>query len=176
MRYQPKKFYSALVLSLLPALYAPLLFPQMRLQYLAPFLILGLYQRTLSQSLWDAACCGILLDTLNASQPAGIHFLSYTTTIYLVSRIRRHFFEDSLTTLPLLTFSFSVICTITTSLLMGAFYAMPLYLNKADWIMSDLFLMPLADALYALAWFAPLRFFVYHPKPRDSYILRSRGS
>lgn len=176
MRHSPKKLYAVFSGSLIFAICLPQLFPKVQIQYLIPYLIVGIYYRPLAFNLWHAAFCGCFLDLFSSEPRFGIHALSYTATLYMVTGLRRQFFEDKLSTLPILTLLFSSISTLIHTLLIAVACQMPTYLQNPQWIMSDLCMMPVIDGVYAFLWSAVLRLFsVYHPKPRDSYILKKNG-
>lgn len=143
-------------------IWIPVILPQIRLYFFAPYLIVLLYKRPLINCLWGALGCGLLIDALSAYQHLGLHALNYTLTLALLYRQRRHFFADSPSTLPIMTYLFSAVSTAIQIPLLYVF-EQKLRINS-HWIRTDLLLMPLFDAVYAFCVFI-LPFWVFG-KPR----------
>lgn len=91
---------------LLCTLFVPLFFPSLHLLFFPAALIYSLYRKPLTKTLWLGFFAGIFLDLLSANVRFGLHALNYVFALYLLEKIKRHFFEDSLTTIPLMTFLF----------------------------------------------------------------------
>ncbi|WP_166158657.1 MULTISPECIES: hypothetical protein [unclassified Neochlamydia] len=64
---------------------------------------------------------------------------------------KRHFFADHLSTLPIMTFLFSFTITFFQVIFLYIL-GTPLSIGMR-WIVSDLFVMPLGDALFAFLYF-----------------------
>ena len=142
----------ALWFTLLTLLLGPLFTPKIHLFYCAPYLIISLYRLPLTSALWRAYACGILIDLLSSSPLFGLTSLNYCFAIWLLHGQTRHFFEDKLSTLPLMTFLFSLLSTVLS--LIFAFFSGHTYPLSKLWAVTDLIMMPLADALYALLLFS----------------------
>lgn len=128
----------AFLFSLVPAA----LFPSLKLFTFLPFLIIALYKKPLLSALWMALGIGLLFDLFSGAETFGRWAIAYTACLYLLSPLKRFFFEDSLTTLPLLS----------------ALYSLLLTLWMLSFSLSDLLLYPLFDALFALLIFTlPMR-------------------
>lgn len=126
----------------------PVFFPSLKLFYFIPFLIRSIYIKPLKSSLWYAFFIGCILDLFSADARFGFFSCNYVTTTYFLYRIKKHFFEDSFTTLPVMTFFFS---SISSFLLWGILlilekHFLPLY---PTFLLSDFFFMPLGDAFFA---------------------------
>lgn len=113
--------------------------------------------------LWLALACGLIIDLLAAQTRLGLYSLNYCAVTWILFNQKKHFFEDSFSTFPIMTFLFSVISTL--------FHALLLYISSHSiefswgWIKSDLIFMPLTDALYAaLAFTIP-----YHLLPKKYF-------
>lgn len=119
--------------SLLPAA----LLPSLKLFTFAPFLIIVLYKKPLLSALWIALGVGLLQDLFSGSEKLGTWAVAYTASLYLLSPLKRSFFEDSITTLPILTYLYSLLLT----------------LCMLTFSFSDLIIYPLFDALFALLFF-----------------------
>lgn len=150
----------------------PVLLPQVRLLFLVPFLIIVYYQKSYAKALWLSFLCGLILDLLNSHLLFGFYALNYTLTTGILYGQRRNFFADSLSTMPLMAFFFALTSTLIQLLLIYIFDR-ELALSW-KWALTDLFLMPLADALYAFSCFI-LPFYLFGKKPRrgNDYFLKA---
>ncbi len=114
--------------------------------------------------LWLSLLCGLCVDLLAFQTTLGTYALIYCLTTLFLYRSRLHFFEQRLSTLPIMTFSFAFLCALIQLLL---YYGMGKKMHLSgggfgdlsgnllwEWIMSDLVQMPLCDALYALLAFS----------------------
>lgn len=128
----------------------PPLFPGLVAYYLAPFLVACYYQCRFLSAVWISLFCGMGIDLLS-DQRFGSHAVSYVITSLVLYRQRRHFFSDSLSTLPIMVYIFAVLTTFWLSL----FH----YLDKGDVVglkqllTSDMLILPLYDSLYAFLCF-----------------------
>ena len=139
-----KKTLFILLASLFLTLYTPY-----KLLFFAPYLVTLFYQRPQNSCLLSALLLGLLIDLLSSYSRFGITALNYFLCTLPLYPAKRHFFSDKLSTLPLMTFLFSLL-----SLLIH-FITHP-FMPTLSWIASDLFIMPLFDALAAfLLYIAP---------------------
>lgn len=146
-----KKLYPFFLISLFFALFGSALFPPFRFHPFAPFLALYFSHYPYSSSLWIATSCGLLFDLIATASPFGLSALSYVGATLFLYRFRTYFVEKAIG-LASFTFLFSLISTaISLALfpLFGMFF--PITLKG---IFSDLFLMPLFDALCSFLWFS----------------------
>lgn len=132
---------------LLCTLFVPLFFPSLHLLFFPAALIYSLYRKPLTKTLWLGFFAGIFLDLLSANVRFGLHALNYVFALYLLEKIKRHFFEDSLTTIPLMTFLFSALSALL-QIPLFALLDQPLPLNFKLFA-GDVLIMPAADALFA---------------------------
>ena len=146
-------------LSLFYAILGTVLFPSLRLIAFAPFLSLAFMRTSLISSLWLAFLSGLIIDLLSAELRFGTYALNYSLTTLILYNQKRHFFEDKPLSLSLFTLFFSLISTLLQLLL---FKEVTFTWKLA---LTDLFVMPLCDALYALFWFTiPLKIIAYLKK------------
>lgn len=139
------------ILSFLLSLFGPVLFPSFKLFYFAPFLCTCFYHKSYSSTLWISLCCGLILDLLSAPLRFGLYALNYTLTSGLLYSKKQHFFEDELSTLPILTFLFSVLSTLIQ---VGLLYIFDASLRLSwNWVSTDLLIMPSLDGVYAFICF-----------------------
>ena len=124
----------------------PVIFPSVRLLFFAPCLVIFYYQRSLLASLWASLICGFIVDTLSCTPQFGIYALNYCLCTAFLYPQKRNFFADSISTLPLMTLLFSLLSTTID----GIFN---IYSLSWHWFVTDFFLMPFGDALYALCIF-----------------------
>jgi rod shape-determining protein MreD len=129
----------------------PSIAPSIRLLFFAPFLVIAAYQKSLFISLCYALGCGVVLDLLSDDMRFGVHALSLTVTTFILYEQRRNFFADTLSTLPIMTFFFSVISTLVD--LVISYSLLHKQLFSLDWVLCDLLIMPAFDALCALICF-----------------------
>ncbi len=149
MNLDKKSLWTVFLISFFLTIWMPTILPQLRLYFFAPYLIILLYKRPLIRCLWGALACGLIIDLLSSYHHLGLHAVNYVLTIAVLYQQRRHFFADSPTTLPIMVYLFSVISTIIQVPLLFVFeQKLPM---TADWIRTDLLLMPLLDATYAFS-------------------------
>lgn len=144
------------LIALISLLLLPSIFPSLRLIHFAPFLIIVYYQNPMTKSLWLALACGLIMDLLSG-QRFGLYILNYCLTTFILHRFRRTFYVDHLTTLPIMTWCFGCLSTLIQAILLLIFDHS--ILISITWVASDLFMMPLADALYAFLLFDLPRLF-----------------
>ncbi len=135
-------------------LFMPVLVPTLNLLYFAPFLIVSYYQRTLLASLWYALGCGLIMDLLSAETRIGFFALSFCLATLVLYRQQQYFFADNASTLPLMTLFFAIVSTAIHATLAYALANASFF--SIGWAITDLALMPIADALYALGAFVLL--------------------
>jgi hypothetical protein len=154
------------VFALLVTLFLPAFISGAPLLFFAPFLILLYYKKPLIFCLWISLICGSILDLLEGQNRLGLHATSYCLATALLFQYKRNFFEDSLLTLPLITFFFAVISTGIQVAFLFVFERG--ILLTWEWIGSDLILMPILDAFYAFFFFTlPMIFMGLRKEIRD---------
>ncbi len=156
------RLIGAFIFALIPFLICEPLLPGWTLTYFAPFLVISYYKKPMITSLWLALICGTLMDLASSTRHLGLHALTYVMTSGLLYGQKKHFFEDRISTIPLMTFFFSVLSTL---------FHVPLYLMLEGpllfsplWWTRDLIIMPGIDAFYGLVGFTLPGFFL----PRSS--------
>lgn len=163
MNLRNKNLFLAFLITFLLTLFQPALFPFLRLMFFVPFLIILFYQKSYLTCLWISFGCGLILDLLSSKTHFGLFALNYTLTTWILYERRRNFFGDNLSTLPIMTFFFSVI---TTVIQYGLMYMFENNFHLSfKWIVSDLLVMPLADSTYAFILFI-LPSFILGKTPR----------
>lgn len=144
-------------------LFSPLYIPYIKLLWFAPFLCVLFYQKPILDCFWMALGCGVIVDLTTSTHHFGLHALNYVAVSGLLYAQKRHFFGDSLSTLPIMTYLFSVSSTILQMIFLNLFEDVNIL--SFGWILRDLALMPLADSAYAFVLFViPWR--LYGGKPR----------
>jgi rod shape-determining protein MreD len=131
----------------------PALFPSFKIFYLIPFLVRSFYVKPLSICIWLAIGVGFLIDLLSTHMRFGLMSLSYALTALLLYRAKKHFFEDRLTTLPIMTFFFSMIAAALQWMLLLILdrHIIPL---SFTFILTDWVAMPLLDMAFAAISFS----------------------
>jgi rod shape-determining protein MreD len=136
------------------AVILPPLFPVLHINALAPLLVYIIYRQPLINTLWIALIGGFTLDLLGAHNILGLYALVACTVTWGLSSLRRHFFEDKPSTLPLLTFIASASFTLLSSILCRA--CGETAVMNLTWCITDLALYSLIDAAYGFAVFVLL--------------------
>ncbi len=140
-----------LIFSFIAFLTVPVIWPSIKLFFFVPFLIFTFYQLSYIGSLWASLCCGLAIDCLSVHPFFGINAFTYSLTTFLLYPQRVHFFSDRASTLPLMTAVFSFAVTLISMLWGSIFEKKQLF--SWNLLYTDLFLMPIADSLYALVFF-----------------------
>lgn len=151
MNLERKNLTLALIVTLIMTLCSPVLFPSWRLQFFVPFLVILFYQKPYLFCAWSALLCGFGVDLLISETRIGFQAIAFCFTTCLLYNQRRNFFSDSFSTLPIMTFLFSVTATILQVLLVYIFDH-KIAITK-EWIWSDIVCMPALDASYAFSFF-----------------------
>jgi rod shape-determining protein MreD len=128
----------------------PPLYPNARLVYFAPFLVTYYYQHSYLASTWMAFACGLIVDLLS-DQRFGVNAFVYVLTTLMLYRQRRHFFSDSVFTLPIMVYLFAFISTFFLGLM--AYLEAKGAVGDIKSAITGLVLMPLFDFVYALVLF-----------------------
>lgn len=121
-----------------------LFFPQWHLLALGPFLVVSLYRYTRIRALWCAFGAGLLFDLLSTSTSFGTTPCIYCLATAMLFTQQYNFFEDKLSTLPLMTFFYGFLATFLSALCHPG-----LNFSFASFT-TDLIAMPLLDGLFAL--------------------------
>lgn len=146
------------------AITLPYFFPSLTLIYFAPFLIICFYRYRKTTCLWLALLAGVSIDLFAAHTRLGFFAMVYLITTFSLYTQQRNFFEDRLSTLPIMTFLFALLSTLLQLPLLYVFeQSIDLSL---EWIKNDLILNPMGDAFYALVAFTFPKMLLYKPKPR----------
>jgi rod shape-determining protein MreD len=151
MNLRNKNLKSAFVAMLFFCLFSQIISPSLRLLFFAPFIIITYYQKSYVAALNYSLLVGLILDLFTSPLRFGLNALNYTMTTAFIYNQKKNFFADSPTTLPLMTFIFSILSTLIQITLLSIF-SKPISLSLT-WIFSDLIIMPALDALFAFAWF-----------------------
>lgn len=134
------------------AMTLPLLLPFWHLLYFAPFLVLSFYRCSLVSCLWWSLSCGFIIDLFSADTRLGTYAMNYCITTYCLYRYKFHFFEDRLSTLPVMACIFTCLSTlIQTAIFIITSKSISL---SWEWVMHDLFLIPMEVALYTILAFS----------------------
>lgn len=145
------RLWPYILFSLAMVLFSPVLLPSFRLLFFVPCIVVLLYQKPLFSCLWMSFGFGLLLDLLSADNFLGLHVTSYCATTALMYPQKKHFFADTLSTLPILT--------VITSLSITLFQSVIVYIFQksvtlgAAWAFTNLVIMPLLDGVYAFTVF-----------------------
>jgi hypothetical protein len=116
--------------------------------FAAPFAMLP-YLFPLSQCVWIAFTIGCFLDVMQGSLQFGFFGAAYMLAIMLLFRLRRFFFQDDPGTLAIMTYLFSIICSLTEAIL-AIILEIPSPLFSFSWIFTDCLIMSLFDVAFAL--------------------------
>lgn len=147
--------------SIILALTLPIFLPQLALMFFAPFIVITYYYKDKISCLWLSLVCGLIIDLLSDNNRLGVYALNYCLTTFILYRQKYHFFEDNLTTFPIMTFLFSCFSSLLQALLLYLFGKGIIF--SWDWFKLDIILFPFIDSLFAALCFT-LPFFLL-PKP-----------
>lgn len=128
----------------------PAIFPQWHLLFFAPFLVILYYQKSYLFCLWAAFLCGLAIDILSAEMRMGLHAIAYCMTTWLLYDRRRHFFADSFSTLPIMTFLFCMSANIMMWTSVNIFERSVGI--SWSWVEAQLIYQPLLTAVFAVVW------------------------
>lgn len=161
-------FYSLALFFLLPRL-----LPDLRLFYLAPFLIICFYNQSKLKCLWLSLICGFIIDLFSAQTRLGFYACNYVLTTWILYGQKQNYYEDSPTTFPIMTFYFAVLSTSIFSMMMMILGTKPIF--SIEFFKNDLIFMPFYDAIYCGICFTfPYLFFPNSPKIRKVLYTNSR--
>jgi rod shape-determining protein MreD len=146
-----KRLDLVFIASLLLTIVTPALFPSVRFFFFMPFLVMAAYQKPLPTCIWLAFLCGFLIDLFSSDAHLGLYACAYCAAMFALYPQKRHFFADSLSTLPMMCFFFSSFSSLVLALLLYNVELINIFSWK--WLTADLLLMPMADALYAFCLF-----------------------
>jgi rod shape-determining protein MreD len=129
------------------SIFLPFVFSSFQFLFFAPFLVQSFYRCPLHRCLWWALASGFIIDLLSSQTLLGTYAINYCLTTLCLYRYRFYFFEDRLSTLPIMTFSFVCVSTVIHAII---FYIIGKpFVPSWEWVGSDLVMNPLQNALYA---------------------------
>ena len=162
------RLIGAFFFALIPILFLTPWLPQWKLTYFAPFLVICYYKKPFETCLWLSLMCGLMMDLLSSQRHLGLYALNYCLVTSCLYSQKKHFFEDSLSTLPIMCFLFALI----SSLLHIPLYS--LFESKAtlgdEWWLNDLVIMPAIDALYGFVFFTLPGIFLPRKSKREYFL------
>ena len=126
------------------------LFPACHFFAFSPLVVFYLIHTSLIPTLWASVGLGLLMDVVSSSH-MGVNALNFFLTSFLLYRQRKHFIKDNPYNLSLFTSLYSIVWTILYAVLIFLFDRRILFHGK--WIITDLFIMPALDGLYAYICF-----------------------
>ncbi len=151
MNLRNKNLLTIFVITLALTIWFPIIAPSLRIFFFAPYLVVCLYKHPFIRCLWASFLAGILVDLLSSYQHLGLTGLNYILTTAVIYNQRRNFFSDNPSTLPIMVYLFSLISTVIQ---FPIFYIFEHRVTiNSSWVISDLFIMPLLDALYAFSFY-----------------------
>ncbi len=167
-RYLNFRLFLAFLAAFASAVILPAWFPSWKLTFFAPFIIITYYKKPFSTCLWLSLLSGVTIDLLSGQRHLGLHAFNYCLTTTVLYSQKNNFFEDSLSTIPIMTFIFALISTIFL-LPLYALFEKGLPLTK-EWLLTDLLVFPLLDAVYGLAVFGLIPIFLPRGPKRDYFM------
>lgn len=143
----------ALALCLLLTLFTPCFFSVVPINFLAAPLVMLFYNSQRSTAVWLAFLSGCFCDSLLLSPRFGFLGLSFALTSWFLYDWRLYFFKDSRLTILIMTYCFSFFSTVVQNII-ALFFDLPIAFYSLRSFLSDLFFMPLVDALFAWTIFS----------------------
>jgi len=129
----------------------PLFFLSLLLLYFSPFFFIALYRCPLNQALWWSLGCGLVFDLYASQTKLGIYALNYCLSTFFLYGYKTHFFEDRLSTLPVMIFIYCFLSQLIQGALLLAI-GKPFHYSW-EWLRTDLFYIPLQTSLYGFLVF-----------------------
>jgi len=151
MNLAKKNPFLLFLFSFLLTILMPVIVPSFTIAYLVPCIVVLFYTKSLIACLWGALGCGFILDILSPHAHLGLYASNFTITAALLYRQKQHFFSDKATTLPLMTFFFSLLSTLFHTFFVGMFEEK--ITVTRNWILFDLLLLPAYDGVFAFSVF-----------------------
>jgi len=152
MRSNPNiKLITPFVATFLATLLVPQCIPWCRITFFAPFLVIACYRVPLHHTLWWALACGATLDIIGAGTRLGIMAITFCAATTILFRLKKHFFEDNLSTIPIMTGIFALTSTLLHAVLSKIFD--PSIRFSFAWLITDMILLPALDVGYAALFF-----------------------
>jgi rod shape-determining protein MreD len=145
---------SALIALLIATLYTlviPTWWLPWRFNAFLSVLVIATYTLTPIYTLWMATVSGFILDLLAGPYPMGLHAISFSITTTVLIRLKNYFFDDSLSTLPLLVALASMLSTCV--LILGLAVSNQLPPLSSELILFDCIIMACYDAILATILF-----------------------
>lgn len=175
MSLYAKKLPLTFIICLLATLFMPAITSSIRLVFFAPFLVITFYQKSFFLSLCYALGCGVICDLLSADIRFGVHALSFCVTTLVLYQQKKNFFADSISTLPMMTFFFSVLTTLVDFITLYALQQPQLF--SWEWVVCDLLVMPALDGLTAFLVFSlPGLLFGSRVRKGEDYFTSNAGA
>ena len=143
----------AFAISIAFSIVFPFYFPKISINFVIAPLIMLMYRASYSLTVTLALLCGLYIDCLWLSVRLGIFAASFLLTMRLIYPCRLYFFADTSVTLVGMTYLFSALSSLMQRLL-ALFFEQASTHTIGRWFLSDVCIMPLFDALYALVVFA----------------------
>ncbi|MBN4066631.1 mreD [Simkania negevensis] len=151
MRTSSKPIVYSFFLSFILTLSLPVLWPSLHLAYFSPFFAVAYYRRSFLWCLLLSLIAGALLDLFSSTGPLGMHALNFCLTTALIYHKKRFFYQDALTTIPIITTLISAVSTLLHLSLLS-FFGEQLPITKTL-LLTDIVIMPLVDGVYAFLLF-----------------------
>lgn len=165
-----KNLSKSFLLGIILTIAMPVIEPSIKLTFFSPFLIIACYQKPLKTCLWLAFWCGLFIDLLSDYSRIGLYASDYCLTLVLLYPQRRHFFSDSLSTLPIMAFIFSLLSAFIMAVVLYGVEMKSVF--SWPWTIHNLLIIPCLDAAYAFLFFIlpPLLFGKKRRKGRDYFL------
>jgi len=162
------RLIGAFLFALAPILFLSPWLPQWNLTYFAPFIVICFYKKPFETCLWLSLICGLIMDLLSSQRHLGLYSLNYCLATALLYSQKQHFFEDSLSTVPIMCFLFALL-TAVIQVPLHTLFESKVTLAK-DWWLNDLVLMPMVDALYGFVLFTLPGIFLPRKSKREYFM------
>lgn len=163
------------LVTLLCTLFNTAVFPQIHLIPLTAFLALLYLRTSMLTSLWIALGCGLLLDLINSDFLFGFYALNTCLTTLLFHQQKKHFFEEKLHSICLLT----GLISLSMTSFQWIFYCTTYLELTLSWkmILIDFIFLPICDAIAVFLWiYAPIILFIYSKKMKWKAMIRGNSS
>jgi len=150
MNLSRKRLLYPAIICLSATLLMPAFFPEIRLFYLSPLLVMMSYRLPLQKYLIYSFVLGTFFGIFSFESRLGLMGLVFVLTSALTHPLKRYVFGDRFYTLPLMTFLLGSLFT----LIQGFFFSIFASAEAPfEAVFTEVIIMPLGDALFAFVVF-----------------------
>lgn len=161
LRESKYKILFLFIYSLFPLLFWPAIVQTTHLSFFAPFLCILFYKCSIITTLFLSMLCGMMLDLFTGNGVVEVQTLSLITSSAILYRLKTFFFEDGLTTIPILSYFYGVLHHLTLLIFLSTTHLPKLSIPQ---VLEHIFVFPLWNIPFTIFWFGlPIYFLRRRP-------------